>query len=168
MKIKGNTLLSYFMAQESSERHITKFHSNQKLVCEENNKRFELDTKDGVFYRIKLDGGISKRGSEGKKVDFLVVDDNSSLEAYIELKGTNVRDALEQIKSTLGQYRPKSKSTKCYAYIISSNNRIPKTSSSYYNNLEKLSRELGRKPIIKSNQIKVFYSSKEQEFIQTN
>lgn len=160
------SILERFKVSKSDERHIATFTESQKLVCEENKKRFVLNTKQGIFHRIKLDGGIKERGSNGKKVDFIITNSDNSIEAYIELKGTDVRGALKQIGETFQEYKQHNSSNKCYAYVVSSGSRIPKNSSSLTNEIDKLAKMLKRKPIIATNQIEISYSLEGHEFIK--
>lgn len=161
----NKNILNRFKISETARQHVTSFSASKKLVCEENNKKFILNTEKGSFYKIKLDGGIKKKGSEGKKVDFIVVDIDNSIEAYIELKGSDVRGALKQISDTFKDYKQHNSNNKCYAYVVSSGSRIPKNSSSITNEIDKLAKMLRRKPIIATNQIKVSYSLEGHEFI---
>ena len=162
----NKNILNRFKISETDTQHITSFSTSKKLVCEENNKKFILNTEKGSFYRIKLDGGIKKRGSKGKKADFIFVYINNSIEAYIELKGSDVRGALKQIGETFQEYKQHNSSNKCYAYVVSSGSRIPKNSSSLTNEIDKLAKMLKRKPIIATNQIEISYSLEGHEFIK--
>ena len=101
-----------------------------------------------------------------KKVDFIITNSDNSIEAYIELKGTDVRGALKQIGETFQEYKQHNSSNKCYAYVVSSGSRIPKNSSSLTNEIDKLAKMLKRKPIIATSQIEISYSLERHEFIK--
>lgn len=162
----NKSILERFEVSKSDERHITTFTKFQKLVCEENKKKFILETKQGVFHRIKLDGGIKERGSKGKKVDFVVVNSDASIEAYIELKGKDVRGGIKQVMETLREYKKDTQKRKYYAYIIHTGLRSPKSNTSIQNELDKLAKMLGRRAVTTSNQTRVSYSIEQQELVQ--
>lgn len=92
--------------------------TNQKIVvCEENKVKHVTKNPNGQYkiYKYKIDGDIVSSSDSELRCDYIVeVDRDVKKDAFlIELKGSDVEHAIEQIKSTISRYR-----SKLTSYII--------------------------------------------------
>lgn len=130
---------------------------SKKIVCEENNKKFSLNTNGFDFYKIKIDGDVEKN-TTAKKCDFLIIKkDKEDIEIFIELKGKKIKDAFNQIIASYEKYSDKSKEPKLYAAIVTS--KYPARDSSIQNKQKELAEIFERVPFIKNNCLEVKYNS---------
>lgn len=91
---------------------------NQKIVvCEENKVKHITKNPNSCYkvYKYKIDGDIISNAEQGLRCDYIVeVDKEEKKDAFIiELKGSDVEHAIDQIKATISRYR-----NKLNSYII--------------------------------------------------
>jgi hypothetical protein len=71
------------------------------FVCEENGRKYIIQNKDSKhFCKYLVDNGLIKDKAK-EKCDFLVIKCEDKIACLIELKGTNVKKAINQILSTI-------------------------------------------------------------------
>ena len=78
-----------------------------KILSEENGcKHLGINDKDQPheIRQFKIDGGVI-RGTQVSRCDYLVVNDTGKRAYYIELKGSDVRKAMEQIDNTVSMIK---------------------------------------------------------------
>lgn len=56
--------------------------------------------------QFMLDGGVFPKGKKPKRCDYLLLNDTDKASYYIELKGSDIRTAIEQIDSTISLIGP--------------------------------------------------------------
>ncbi|RYJ37140.1 hypothetical protein NU08_3894 [Flavobacterium anhuiense] len=122
-------------------------------VASENGKRFEIDSKED-FTRIRIDDCLIA-SKQVQKCDFGFVRHLNNDFYFVELKGKDVKIALDQIISTISIFEstiiriPKDKR---FGFIISSRNPL---SSTEINNLKQaFAKRYGRLLEIKSREFK--------------
>lgn len=72
------------------------------IVSEENKRKHVANNNDGNLVRhFKIDGGIVPASSSMPRCDYLVINLDKKNAYPIELKGTNVKHAVDQIRSTI-------------------------------------------------------------------
>ncbi|MCF0187314.1 MAG: hypothetical protein HUJ98_12605 [Bacteroidaceae bacterium] len=98
-----------------------KYTKDKLIVFEENARRIAFDNQDHKHcFRCTVDGGII---TEGPRCDFLlIVSDindvnNRNQEHYIELKGSDVLHAIDQLEATIKQIKHKKVDKRC-AYVV--------------------------------------------------
>lgn len=129
---------------------------SKKIVCEENNKKFSLNTNGFDFYKIKIDGDVEKN-TTAKKCDFLIIKkDKEDIEIFIELKGKKIKDAFNQIIASYEKYSDKSKEPKLYAAIVTS--KYPARDSSIQNKQKELAKIFKSFLFVKNNDLEVKYN----------
>jgi hypothetical protein len=92
----------------------------KQIVVEENKKKYELKNKDHIVAVYQVDGKLIS-SKEISKCDNLIVDLDSKIAIFVELKGSNLRHAFEQIDSTITQLEPYLKPYTMCARIVTSN-----------------------------------------------
>ncbi len=90
------------------------------LVVEENNKKYRLENPKGnLLASFHVDGGMI-RSKKIMKCDHLLLDFNSRKSILVELKGTDLKHAFEQIENTLMRFASVLSRYKVYARIVTS------------------------------------------------
>ncbi len=76
--------------------------TNPIYVSEENNCKHIANNRDkNCVYHIKVDGDmIPKTCRDTKRIDFLLLNETKKTAYFIELKGSHVKDAFEQLEVT--------------------------------------------------------------------
>ena len=76
---------------------------HQKIIVSEENKRKHIANNDGgnLVHHFKIDGGIVPASSSMSRCDYLVINLEKKNAYPIELKGTDVKHAVDQIRSTI-------------------------------------------------------------------
>lgn len=120
---------------------------NQSIVVScENGKKHIIDNRKSKYciYKYKIDGDIVTSQTDSK-CDYIVeIDtDNESIAFIIELKGSDVSHAIDQIKSTLGIFKEKLRGYKIRPRIICSS-RVHSINSS---KIRKFKEEYGKEAI---------------------
>ena len=78
----------------------------RKLVSEENDLRHVAFNWDGDRVRqYHVDGDVVSKRDHHKRCDFLVVNDSKKRAYFIELKGSDVQRAIEQMETTRSMTR---------------------------------------------------------------
>ncbi|BDD10431.1 hypothetical protein FUAX_28630 [Fulvitalea axinellae] len=108
--------------------------SHSKITVEENGMKVTfLNPNRYEVEKIHIDGCLEKTGSGQGRCDYLLKDHNAK-EYFIELKGSNVSKALEQIEASIKRWSDKDKKPKKEALVIAS--RYPRNDTKI-NNLKK-------------------------------
>lgn len=89
------------------------------IVVEENKKQYRLQNKGDVIAVYQVDGQMVD-ASDVVKCDNLIVDVISLLAILVELKGTDLRHALEQIEGTYARFSPVLGRYRVFGRIITS------------------------------------------------
>lgn len=99
----------------------------KEIVCEENKKKFQLKITNvaNIFYRGELDGCIEKNNTQ--KCDYIFFTQDRKKAIFIELKGNDLKKAVDQIEASLKQYPHLGKEEKILC-IVSSRGVPAKTS----------------------------------------
>ena len=72
------------------------------FVSSENGCKHEAKTPDKKAIRqFKVDGEVFPKGHDPERCDWLLLDDTKGNAYYIELKGSDIPHAIEQIESTI-------------------------------------------------------------------
>lgn len=129
----------------------TVYNNSTKVLCDpgskNNRSKFRLENpKKAKFRVVKIDGCVIK---EGIRCDYLVILSNK-YELYIELKGSNVKHAIEQITTTIQKITADKSSLKS-GFIAST--RCPITSPEIQILKKKLRKKYNAKLIIKNGEI---------------
>lgn len=76
---------------------------HQKIIVSEENKRKHIANNDdeNLVHQFKIDGGIVPASSSMSRCDYLVINLEKKNAYPIELKGTDVKHAVDQIRSTI-------------------------------------------------------------------
>ena len=103
-----------------------KSHCSKKqsiIVSEENKmKHIANNINCDTVYQFKIDGEIIPPKSPIKRCDFLLENETKKVVYLIELKGTNVDRAVDQIESTVSIFRDKLSAYKISPRIIYKSN----------------------------------------------
>lgn len=104
---------------------------NGNLSISEKRSSLLINNSSHLLFEVKLDGGIFKNNSR-KKCDYLVIKANKSNNVnekilFIELKGSDIKMAIQQISETITQVDTGSVPVKG---IIIAAKRVPKEDSS--------------------------------------
>jgi len=76
-------------------------HRGAELVCEENHRKMVFHKPaDRIAEKIRIDGCVPM---PGKRCDYLVRDWKNR-HHFVELKGTKVRDAFDQLEATIPHF----------------------------------------------------------------
>lgn len=141
---------------------------SKKLVCEENKNgvKFILYANGFEFYKIKIDGDVEKNTAT-KKCDFLVIKkDKEDIEIFIELKGSDIKKAYEQIITSYKKYSDNNKNPKLYAAIVVS--KYPSRDTSIQNKQKELAKIFKSFPFVKNNNLEVKYNSEDNIIEKVN
>lgn len=84
-------------------------HINQAIiVSQENQKIHRARNEDACdVYKYKIDGDILSLPSDGMRCDYMLENETKKDVYLIELKGTDVLKALEQIEATIQKFKAK-------------------------------------------------------------
>ncbi len=88
------------------------------IVCEENKSKitFENNTKRKIN-KIQVDG-CQITDTDNIKCDCLLIDIESKVEYFIELKGSNITKALQQIEATIPRLSQSPQKQLKYCFVI--------------------------------------------------
>lgn len=93
--------------------------TQRQFVSCENHCKHIGDNPNGKYIRqIKVDGDVFPHGKEPKRCDYLLLNDTDRVSYYIELKGSDIRTAIEQIDSTVSLIGPSIKDYTVFRRII--------------------------------------------------
>jgi hypothetical protein len=104
------------------------YKNDQEIVLKENQSKVTfLNPKSKKIRVIRIDGCVI---TSGLRCDYAIVP-NSSIEIYVELKGSDIRHAVEQLKSTISQVSENTQRKSKLCLIIST--RCPVLSAEIQN-----------------------------------
>ena len=117
-----------------------------KIICEENKiKYIAHNPNKKCVYKIKVDGGLIK---EKVRCDWAVavVSNEDSLEEIflVELKGSDIDHAFEQITGTIEFLSTRYSAKKWFSRVVCSKVSSPKLNSNNYKKLDKKLRALNK------------------------
>ncbi|HEY9811850.1 MAG TPA: hypothetical protein V6D13_21175 [Halomicronema sp.] len=99
--------------------------TNKIIVLKENKSKMIFENPNQAPVRkIKVDGCVIKE--ESQKCDYVLIPDYQ-VEIYVELKGTDIPKAIEQLESTIELLSDNPKKIRKLCFIVST--RCPKTAS---------------------------------------
>lgn len=143
--------------------HTTR-HSGT-IVCEEHRKKILFDCNGETFYKVIIDGGVVSNNTTELRCDFMVVQDDETVELYIELKGQDIAHAAKQILQTIKNHSSK-KARKRYTAIVTSSTTAPRKNTALDNAKMLLRKETSINPFVKNNILELKYDL--GEVIKTN
>ncbi|WP_051420629.1 hypothetical protein [Helicobacter pametensis] len=77
----------------------------QLIVCEEKKKKFQLRIDNNEsFYKAKLDDCIEKKKNDAIRCDYIIFNQDRSRAIFLELKGNDLKKAVDQIEASLKRY----------------------------------------------------------------
>lgn len=133
-------------------------NQNNPITCSQKHKTFILYTNGAVFSVIELDKG---QDNKSKKCDYLIIKDTKDIQIFIELKGSNIAQAYEQIlTSRKNRESIQDLQIKYYAAIICS--RYPQIDSTIQR-MQRKAKKLFEKVFVKSGELKTQYDIKSRE-----
>ena len=90
--------------QSYSELELLPNHCRprQKIIVSEESrvKHIARNVNKNRIRQIKIDGDMWTKGTEITRADYLILNEDKKVAYIIELKGSNIEHALEQIKNT--------------------------------------------------------------------
>jgi len=96
---------------------------NKIIAVSENTRNFEIrNDKSRLVYTVEVDGCLI---NDGKRCDYLFeIDEPISLVIYVELKGSDIQKAYNQLIATIGYCRHRHDKSVKECYIVAS--RVPR------------------------------------------
>lgn len=81
---------------------------HRRFVSSENRCTHIVENPNGKYVRqFKVDGDVFPSGGNGqKRCDYLILNDTDADAYYIELKGSDVRRAIQQVESSIAEINP--------------------------------------------------------------
>lgn len=76
------------------------------------------NVKQQVVRQFKIDGEVIPSGSSAQRCDYLLLNDETKSSYYIELKGSDIPKAIEQIENTVAMISAKIPQYKVFRRII--------------------------------------------------
>jgi len=126
------------------------YSNNKIIIAEENRRKFILRNNSNLYInKVKVDNCYI---TSGQKCDYLfeiIRDDNIEIVFYIELKGSDINHAIEQIESTLKYCNKIHTKSKKECYIVLS--KFPSAGTST---------QILKKKFKKKNNIQLYINSK--------
>lgn len=100
---------------------LTSYDSRKKVVIEENRKKYELlNPNSDRIANFHIDGGMIPSPNI-TKCDNLLIDTDSDVAIFIELKGTDLKHALKQIEVMIDKLSNDLMNYRIFARIVTSN-----------------------------------------------
>ena len=129
---------------------------DKKIVCKEKGKKFTgLNGDKKLILKVQVDGCLEIKG---KKCDWLLIDIEGNTAHFIELKGSHLKHAFEQLEHTIREISNPGKKyiseefSKKKAYLVISHSYL---SSAILDNKKKEFRRKFNTPLtVKKNEIK--------------
>ena len=125
---------------------LKNYDDRKKVVVEENKKKYELiNSKSDKIAVFQVDGGMISSQSD-KKCDNLMMDVDSKLAIFIELKGSDLKHALIQVDQTIARTIPVLLGHRVFARIVtSSRTNVPdiRTCPQYINLVKRVAANRG-------------------------
>ena len=146
--------------------HLQIYNENEVLKCEENRK-FYLETKNASFIKIKIDGGVEPNGIAPEKCDYMVIKNEvEDIEIFIELKGSDIKKAMNQLITTYDKYAMKNPNIKHYPAIVFSH--YPSENTSIQVAKKELKEKFKNNLLKHKDILKTRYDSKTNEIVKIN
>jgi len=102
--------------------------NSSNVSIEEKGKKYEYKNNDGrTLIKCKVDGCMN---INNKKCDYLLIDDTCRIAYFIELKGSDINQAIDQIENTICHIENKLKNYEIRIRIILSRTNITALESS--------------------------------------
>lgn len=115
----------------SYPQHVKCLQANQRETLREE-KAFLFIKAEGPVQLVTVDKGVIREKKKQKMCDFLIYDDSRRIARFIELKGTKVEDACDQIYDTVEYFEQDSVLTEVVTniellrgYIVSPHCNVP-------------------------------------------
>jgi len=138
-------------------RH-SQFSRNRAIVVEENRKRYIINNTNGeCIAKVRVDNGILSSTSDSKS-DYMIIRCQHDIVYLIELKGSDVKKACEQVLSTIEKLAAILQAATIHARIICSRVPTPALRSSQYNKLYLHCQAKNGQLIIRVNQFEENYT----------
>lgn len=123
----------------------------KKVVVKENKKEFIVhNNQEKLIAVYHVDGCLIKTT---KCCDYLVLILEDRLAHFVELKGTDIEKAVDQLNASLDQLQSSLKGNNIHAWIISSRVKTPAIKSSKVIKLQKRLKQLNGKLEIATNKV---------------
>jgi aspartokinase len=104
----------------------------KRIVLEENKSKITfLNPHQNEIVVVKVDGCVFKKEDEDIRCDYAILP-KEEFEIYVELKGSDIPHAVEQLEATIKKLSKDSKSIEKLCFIVST--RVPKQG----NNIQQL------------------------------
>lgn len=132
------------------------------IVCEENLKKVRLTTNNKKFYKIHLDNDDLVPNKQMRCDYIIVCEDLRNIAIWIELKGSDIARACNQIKASIEKYGTNVKNK--YAVIVFSSKTSPKTNTHFQRFQKKFRKNL----FYKSDLVEIKYDRNLDKIVQTN
>lgn len=111
---------------------------DREHCCEENGKKYRIyneDKKDIRVYRVEC------LIDSGRRCDKLVLNCRDSVAYFVELKGTDLDEAVDQLGASIDQLKRRIDGWTIYARVVMSRVKAPAYQNNKYQKLDKLLRE---------------------------
>lgn len=135
--------------------HITRYVGGT-IVCEEHYKKILFDCNGETFHKVIIDGGVVSNNTNELRCDFMIIQDDESIELYIELKGQDIAHAAKQILQTIKNHGSQ-RAKKRYTAIVTSSTTAPRKNTALDNAKMLLRKETSITPFIKNNILRLKY-----------
>lgn len=127
---------------------------SNSTVASENRRKLTLELKSkgkNSVCKIKVDGCLIK-DQETKKCDFVFVICPEERFLFVELKGTDINQAVNQILATIRYFQEKTKIVKdqIEGFIVASS--VPKANQTWRNHISRFKAKTGKSLIIQSQE----------------
>lgn len=112
---------------ENKERCIVYKDFRKNAVCEEKKKRYNIvNDKNCMIALYHVDGGMIYGEANVQKCDFmyLIYDSDNPTVVFVELKGSDIYHAVQQLKETIDRYGAELQRRICARIVCSSVPRL--------------------------------------------
>ncbi|BAZ27769.1 hypothetical protein NIES4074_01970 [Cylindrospermum sp. NIES-4074] len=113
--------------------------TRRRIVARDSKNKQEYrlnNSTEQEICKIRVDGCLII-DKEGKKCDYLILSCQDKLAFFVELKGSDLKEAIRQIDSSLDKLLPTMPDFKCYARVVLNKNPTPDINSSIEIKLKK-------------------------------
>lgn len=128
----------------SLDEKYKEYEDNRKIVvARDKGEKSEYrgnNNSEKLVAKYRVDGGLIK---DGAKCDYLLLDKNESRAYFIELKGSDLIKAIEQIESTIPQIKGDIPEYKINARIVLTKQRTPDLIDSKMRNFDGKIKKMG-------------------------
>ncbi|MDL2280212.1 hypothetical protein LJC15_06115 [Desulfovibrio sp. OttesenSCG-928-G11] len=135
------------------------FSQHKKIVAEENNRKYvALNGNGECIAKIKVDNGIMPSENE-PKADYMIIRCQHNVVYIIELKGSNIKRACEQILSTIDKLSVLLNKANIHARIVCSRAPTPVLRPSQYYKLDRYCKSRKGRLIVKESVLEEVFST---------